>query len=419
MALLGLLLGTASLVRGRSISLAEAQRIALAQNPDLRSAAANVHAALGEVRAAREFPNPMLSFSTAGINTDGRGNGSPLHNELLQRSYDSIVSLSQFLELAGKRGLRQDSVRANRQAAESQLADARRLLLQSVTQAYVAAAEAREEVRVLNDSAASLQREADVAATRLKVGDISSTDKAQIEIAAERFALAAAAARQTATVATITLETLLGIAAPSGETELADALPQLVTTGGDNLPDASIVGTRPDIAAAESSLSKADADYRLQQRERIPDVTVSAQFEHHPPDEPNSAGLGLSLPLPIWNRNHGAIEQARAARELAAAQLDKVRTQAAADVATARLAYVEARQRAESYHHGLLAKSADVVRTITYAYEKGGASLLDLLSAQRNDNDLRLAAAQADAQLAEAGSALAAALNRLNPPSNP
>ncbi len=415
-ACLAALATSCAVARGEGLSLLEAQRVALVHNADLRIAEAAVDAALAQVRAAREFPNPTLGFSTASINTDGRGNGSPLHNEFLQRSYDSIVSLSQLLEIAGKRGLRQDSARAGQKATEAQRDDVRRLLLQSVAQAYIAALVAQEDVRVLEDSAASLRREAEVAAIRLKAGDISASDKAQIEIAADRFGLDAATARHAAAAATIALEALLGQSNPGGQTELSDTLGTLAVPASAALLDAGIAVERPDIASAEANVEKADADWRLQRRERIPDLTVSAQFEHHPPDQPNSVGFGLSLPLPLWNRNGGAIHAARAARDQAQAELDQARIQATADLAVARSAVRDAESRAAAYRDRLQPKSADVLHTVMFAYEKGGASLLDLLSAQRNDNDIRQAAAHAEADAASARIALAAALNRLRPP---
>jgi cobalt-zinc-cadmium efflux system outer membrane protein len=401
------------------ISLVEAQARALERNADLRSAQAGVEAALAQTQTAREFPNPTLALSTSGIATDGRGNGSPLHNEFLQRSYDSIVSLNQLLETAGKRSLRRESAEAGQRVAEAQRDEARRWLLQSVTQAYVAALVAREDVGILGNSAASLRREADVAALRLKTGDISATDKDQIEMAADRFALDADTARHTATVATILLETLVGEAAPTGETELTDTLEDLAAAAPRVTTSDTIAGERPDLVAAEANVRKAEAELRLQQRARIPDLTVSAQFEHHPPDQPNTAGLGFSVPLPLWNRNRGAIQAARAARAQAEAQMDRTRIQAAAEIATARSALRDAEARAAAFHQQMLPKSAAVLRAITYAYEKGGASLLDLLSAQRNDNDIRQAAAHATADAANARVALASALNRFSAPHQP
>ncbi len=394
-----------------TLTLNEAEAWALAHNGDVRVAEAAVRAALAQLRIAREFPNPSIAASVGKINTDGRGNGTVLGNRFLERSYDSIIALNQLIEI-GKRHPRQESAQSARRAAEARREDARRLLRRAVAQAYIGAVEAGKEVQVLTDSAESMRREVGVAEARLKAGDISTADDAQIEIAAERFTLDAEAARATQTSAVITLETLLGLEHPQGDTRLSDTLASLAAIAPDPGLSTAPINERPDIAAAEADVAKAEADVRLQRRNRIPDLTATAQFERNPPDAPNSAGLGVSLPLPLWNRNGGQIAAAVAARDQAQAELEQLRLAASAEVAQASSSARVARVRLETFQQQLLPKSEDVVRSVTYAYGKGGASLLDLLSAQRNDNDLRLAAARAQADYATALSALAAALNR-------
>lgn len=397
-----------------ALTLADAQRLALERNSDFRIAEAQVTAALAQLRVAREYPNPTLGLSTAKISTDGVPESTSLGNGLLSRSYDSIASLSQLI-LVGKRGLIQDGARAGVRSAEFQRDDARRLLLQGVTQAYAAALAALKQADVLADSAAKLRREADIAAHRLRAGDMSASDKAQLEIAADQDELGAESERAVAKTAVVTLEILLGEPSPSGSTALADTLDDWVRRIPPDLEQAPI-GSRPDIAAAEASLSQADANVRLQMRQRIPDVTASVQYERNPPAQPDTVGVGLSLPLPIWDRFDGEILAAKAAREQSQAQLDKVRIQAAADVAAARVAYHEASQRARRYEESLAPKSAEVLRSVSYAFERGGAALLDLLEAERNDNAIRVACVQAKADAASTAAMLAAALGRIEGP---
>jgi cobalt-zinc-cadmium efflux system outer membrane protein len=395
----------------KPLTLDEAEQLAFIRNADWRVAQTQVEAALAQLKAAREFPNPTLGLSTGKINTDGRSNATALGNGLLDRSYDSIVSLSQLFELGGKRALRHASAEAGVHAAEALRDDTRRLLLQSVIQTYVAALTAREQVTILTQSAASLLREADIAGHRLSAGDIAASDQAQIEIAADQLELNANAARAAARTAVVTLETLLGERHPAGTTALADTLDLFASKPA--LDADAPQGMRPDIVAAEAVVARAEADLRFQKRANVPDVTLSVQYERQPPDQPNTAGLALSIPIPLWNHNAGGILGARAALDQAQAQLDKTRIQASADVATARIAFREATDRVHRFHEILRPKSARITQTVTFAYEKGGSSLLELLAAQRADNDIRLATIQAEADSASAEAALAAALGRL------
>ncbi len=152
---------------------------------------------------------------------------------------------------------------------------------------------------------------------------------------------------------------------------------------------------------------------------RIPDPTLLFQYEHEPPDMPNSVGLGFSFPRPLWNRNRGNILAAQAARDQARQQMDKIEAQIAADIVTARAAYEESAARSHRYREEIMPRSTEILKTVSFAYEKGGASLLDLLSAERNDNDVRLATAQAAADAATAAADLRAALNAPNAGTSP
>jgi cobalt-zinc-cadmium efflux system outer membrane protein len=106
---------------------------------------------------------------------------------------------------------------------------------------------------------------------------------------------------------------------------------------------------------------------------------------------------------------------AEAAREQARLAYEKIKAQAAGEIAIAQLAYEDAQARWESYRDNIRPKSEQIRKTIAYAYEKGGASLLDLLSTQRNDNDVRLAATQAQSDILVAIAALNAASMEISP----
>ena len=164
---------------------------------------------------------------------------------------------------------------------------------------------------------------------------------------------------------------------------------------------------RPDLVAAQAALRKAESDWRLQKAMRIPDPTWLVQYEHNPPDQPNTVGFGVSLPLPIWNQNGGNIQAAAAVRDQAATQVGKVETQVASDISTAEVAYHEASTRWHKYDKEIQPRSAEVLKTVSYAYQKGGAALLDLLEAERSDNDVRVTTAQAMADSATAAATLA------------
>ena len=113
--------------------------------------------------------------------------------------------------------------------------------------------------------------------------------------------------------------------------------------------------------------------------------------------------------MPLWNHNRGNIRAAEAARDQSALSAGKLSAQAQADIAAAEVAYQEARQRLQRYQEQILPRSTQVRDAIAFAYSRGGASLVDLLTAERDDNNVRLATAQALSDTASAAADLQAA----------
>ncbi len=390
------------------ISLVQAQQVAFQRNWDLLAAKSGIDLAEAQLIVAKEFPNPTLAWTT--LKVDPRGNATPLGNSLWDRSYDTIISVGQLFEIAGKRHARQVSARAGITGARARFLDARRVLDQGITKAYVAALLADQNARVLGDSAHALRREADIAEARYKAGDISDSDRKQIENNADTFELQAKSAEAAAVQARVAVEVLMGIKAPKGKWVAANTLEELSQTV-QVTPTSSGSGSRPDVLAAEADVHRAQSDLALQKALRIPDPTVSLFYEHNPPGPPgpDTLGLGLSFPLPLWNRNRGNVRAAEATEQQNEAALGKIAAQAQADIATAEVAYHEALQRLARYRDQIQPRSAQVRESVAFAYSKGGASLVDLLTAERDDNTVRLATAQALADAASTAADLKAA----------
>jgi len=401
-----------------TLSLAAAKRLAFARNWDLLAAQSGVDAATAQLLVAREFPNPTFSYSTAKIgsyeNSTATGNG------LWSRSYDTIFAVNQLVEIGGKRHDRKTSAQAGVIGAQARFYDARRLLDQGVAKAYIAALLAGENARVLNESAKLLRHEMEIAQARLHAGDLSEADEKQIENNADIFALQAKSAEAAAVQARIAVEILLGGNEPKGNWTPAETLAQMTFTA----PPATDLTTdflRPDVLAAQADLNQSQADLKLQKVMRIPDPTFSFLVEHNPPGggpPADTVGIGVSFPLPLWNLNGGEIKSAQATVAKNALALAKAKAQAAADIANAQSEFQEASDRLARYQNQILPKSQKVREAVAFAFEKGGATLVDLLEAERADNDARLATAQALADTASAAADLKSATAVVNLPNN-
>jgi cobalt-zinc-cadmium efflux system outer membrane protein len=403
----------------QGLTLAQARQFAFERNWDLLAARSGVDAATAQLLVTREFPNPSVSLTTAKIGADESaitiGDGT-MRNGVWSRNYDTIAAVSQLIEIAGKRGHRQAAARAGVTGARARFYDARRTLDQGVTKAYIAALLAEDNVNILNESAGYLQREAAIAEARFKAGDISESDRSQIEVNASQFELQAKMAVAAATEARIAVEVLEGVNQPEGRWTPSDSLDQLVETQP-LCRQSSTDAARADVLAAEADLRSARANLNLQKAVRVPDPTVSVQVEHEPPGggpPVDTVGFGVSFPLPLWNLNGGNINAAKASLDQSELSVAKIKAQVAADIGSAQAAYDEAYSRWLRYRDQIRPKAAKVRESVAFAYSKGGASLVDLLDAERTDNDVRTAAAQAMSDAASAAADLNAARSVLS-----
>jgi cobalt-zinc-cadmium efflux system outer membrane protein len=397
----------------QQISLADAKRLAFERNWDLLAAKSGVDAATAQLTIAKEFPNPTATLSTARIGSSE--SGTSLGNSLWERNYDSIAAVNQLIEIGGKRHDRQLAARAGVLGAKARFLDAKRLLDQGVTKAYVAALLANENARILCQSAAYMQHEQGIGETRFKAGDIAESDLKQIQVAAGQYILQANAAKVAAVQARIAVEILLGIRQPKGDWQPADSLEQIIPPVSPP-PESKTNALRPDVLAAETDLRAAAANLKLEKANRIPDPTFTVGAEHNPPGggpPVDTFLVGISFPLPLWNQNKGNIDAAKAAMEQSNLALAKLRAQAAGDLVNAEAAYREAAERWQRYRDEIRPQSASARESVIFKFEKGGATLVDLLEAERTDNDVRLATAQAMNDTASTAADLTAAKTTL------
>jgi cobalt-zinc-cadmium efflux system outer membrane protein len=399
----------------QTLTLAQAKEISFEKNWDLLAAKSGIDAAMAQLIVAKEFPNPTASLSLANFATHNiatiEGNG------VWQRSYDSIAAVSQLIEIGGKRHDRQAAARAGARGARARFYDAKRTLDQGVTKAYVAALLAGYNEQVLGESVRFMKHEADIAQSRFTAGDLSDSDFKQIQISAEQFELQEAAANAAAIQARIQVEILMGVREPKGHWTPVDRLEEMDAIVPPP-PETMSGAARPDVLAAEADLTGGQFNLKLQKAIRIPDPTISVQYEHNPvppgPPPDDTYGIGVSFPLPIWNHNGGNIKAAQAALDQFEFALGKVRAQNVSDVANAQVEYREAYDRLQRYQTLIVPQSAKSRAAVSFAFEKGSATLVDLLEAERTDNSVRMSMAQAQSDTASAVADVIAAQNVLS-----
>ena len=353
------------------LSLEQAQALALAHNPELAAAQAQTDAALALARQQSLWPNPSLSYSQEDA-------GKP------DRSHS--VELSWPLELGGKRSARQALAQS-----EALLTDGERQALAAkvraqTTAAYFALVLAQEGQRLANDSAALAAQAAQAAGKRVAAGKISPVEHSRALAAqalAQAQALQAAAAQRQASA---DLALWLGQEALPEHTQLsaakAETLPRLPAWP----PLQAALEAGPAAKNAQLQLARSQAAGDLTRSARWPDVTLSLGVKRGRDAQTprQQILLGVSFPLPLFDRQQGAMQAAQLQEQ---AVRERQRASRLASTQALRSAY-------ENYQSAVgelqllqtqalpAAQSAD--RAARIGFEYGKFSFLELLDAQRS-----------------------------------
>jgi len=364
------------------LSQDDAVALFLRQNFDLLITKFGIEYAKGQQITARLFPNPILSVGTLGAFGQG---------QTLTRSGQVYPQIQQLFEMAGKRGYRMESASFGARSAEANFEDAIRQLTFTVKDAYYRVQLAQRRLALAEENRDRFSRILDVNTIRFKKGYIAEVDLIRIRLQVVDFQSQIIQAIQDGNAARADLRVLLGIS-PSVELLLTTELdyhpiqPDIVALRQVALD------TRPDIRMKRLLQSQRTVDLRLAKAYRIPDVTAGAGIALQGPQGPDNQqqlGFSLGVPLPLFNRNQGGIAQAEVSIQAADADLQKTIVQVENQVEIAYRNLLESRRLVETYRGGVLEDARLTLTIVEKAYERGGATILDLLDAARTSRTIQ------------------------------
>jgi len=328
------------------------------------------------------FPNPTLIVNTAASFTQG-----------LTPSNSGQISpqIQQLFEMAGKRGYRIESAAFGTQSAEANFEDAIRQLGFTLKDAYYRVQLAQRRLAIAEENRDRFARILEVNTIRFKKGYIAEVDLIRIRLQIVDFQAQVIQAIQEADQGRADLRTLLGVT-PAVELLLTTELDYHRVEPDIDALRLVAIEARPDIRAKRLTQSQRVADLKLAKAYRYPDVTIGAGYAvqgARGPDLPQMPTLGINVPLPIFNRNQGGIVQSEVAAQVADADLKKtlIRVESEVDVAYRNL--IQSRRLVEAYRAGVLEDARLTLTIVEKAYERGGATILDLLDAARTSRTIQ------------------------------
>jgi len=364
------------------LSLDEAISLFLQQNVDLLIAKYGIESRRGQQITARLFPNP---YALLGLET------SPVQGRTLASSGQIYPQIQQLFELAGKRGYRIESAAFGTQSAEAAFEDTIRQLSFAVKDAYYRIQLAHRRLVLAEENRDRFSRILEVNTIRLKKGYIAEVDLIRIRLQFIEFQSQVIQTIQEVESARSDLRQLLRIS-PLTQLELTTNLDYKRLDPDIARLRAIAQDARPDVRAKRLTFSQQEANLKLARAYRIPDVTVGAGYAvqgSQGPDNSNQMAFSLGVPLPLFNRNQGGIMQAEAALQAAEADLGKTLNQVENQVDVAYRNLLQSRRLVEAFLSGVLDDARSTFTIVERAYERGGATLLDLLDAARTSRTIQ------------------------------
>ena len=364
------------------LSVNDALGLFVSQNLDVLIAKYGIEYRKGQEVTARLFPNPLLSVGTLSSYTQGR---------TLSNSYQLFTQASQLFELAGKRGYRIESAGFGTQSAEAAFEDAVRQLGFTVKDTYFRIQLAQRRLALAEENRDRFSRILEINTIRFKKGYIAEVDLIRIRLQMVDFHSQVIRSLQEAESARGDLRQLLWLS-PKTLLELTTELGfRRIDPDIETLRVAAL-DLRPDIRAKRHTFSQRESDLKLAKAYRIPDVTIGAGYAiqgPQGPDNPGQVALNAGIPLPLFNRNQGGILQAEVSLQSAEADLDKTVNLVENEVEVAYRNLLQSRRLVEAYVGDVLEDARSSLTIVERAYERGGATILDLLDAARTSRAIQ------------------------------
>jgi len=357
------------------LTLAEVITRARQDHPRLAAARERVFMAESDRLAAGRRPNPTLHVSGENFPVESTAGGFDFGRDL-----EWFAFVSQTFETGGKRGLRNAVAARDVDLAQLDLAAVDREIVSGVKMAYERALTTRAQLELARENLGNFQQIVRFNEVRVAEGYTAEGDLIKVRLETQRVEYAVQRAALDYEQAKIALLRAIGASLFDTGFELGEQLNfQPVALNVDELEKAAL--RRPEVALAQTQIERAQAALQLEQARAKPDITTSFGYKRNGPD--NALYGAVSVPLPIFDRNQGAIGRAQAEVRLAEAWLRQARNDVLADLAAARRAVEAAEQQVESLRRDFLAR-ADASRNVALAaYREGAADLLLLLEAQR------------------------------------
>lgn len=357
----------------RTLTMRAAMQRSVEYSPSLRALGEEIGARQGEAFQAGRRPNPELEAEVE--NFAGSGDFSGFD------SSETTISLTQVIELGGKRMKRLRVAEMDTSLAAWDYEAARLVTASQTLQAFVDILASQKRLAIHRKFADSTSRLADTVSERVEAGKVSPVEKNRAVVQQARASVAVDEEKATLDVARRKLALFWGARSP----DFGQVTGELAATNHLPPPERfqAYLDRNPSIARWADEISRRHAALELERARRIPDLTIGAGVRHIEETDDTAAVARLSIGLPFFNRNRGNIDaaSARVAKSLYEKQAASIEIRTRFVEAYGALRASEAKLRA--LQDKVLPAARTAFDATTNGYREGKFDLLNVLDAQR------------------------------------
>jgi cobalt-zinc-cadmium efflux system outer membrane protein len=289
-------------------------------------------------------------------------------------------TVSQPLELPSVRRARIDTAELGRQTSRFALAETRLGVRAAVKQAFYQALRRKAELDLAQGNLQLLQDLQHRIQVQVKVGEAARLEliRADAEVATARIQLQSSRLRLTSALSALHA----AIGAPfDSAMDPQDTLHSAVVLPGLDTLRKEVLANHPTVALAENEARRAGARLNLERALLKPQPTVWADMFRQP--DAAQYRVGITFPVPLWNKREGPIAEAVAAQHYAGAVAELRRLEIAAALESAYGQYEVASQQVTMFEAGTLREAEAAVKAAEAAFRFGERGIIEVLDAQR------------------------------------
>lgn len=352
-------------------------QLAVSQNPRITRATFAIDQAKGWFVQAGLYPNPVLAVT-----------GDELGDRTGPGGIWTAPQFTQEIVLGRKLSLSQAVAATEVDQSSLAVLRERYAVVGTVRAAFYDLYALERRITVLDELAKLAGDAVRNGQTLLVNQQIARLDLVQLEVELARFRSQAEASRRELPAARARLAAVVGD-------------PRLSITGiagpFENIPHyddattlATVLACHPELRTARVGIERAQAAIRRAEAEPIPNLTLSTGYVRQNQNRSDDWVLGVSAPIPLWNRNQGNIRAAKAELGMAIQEVAKVENDLAERVAVAQRSYSAAFKMAEQYRNEILPKAEETNRLSMDAFKGGQFEYLRVIQSQRAVAESRL-----------------------------